>query len=78
MVATADNLEDSQSPLQFGITRGVSCNVAAMILTESILHCKDAGEPQYVTFMDASKACDIVDRDSVLLHLHCQGITRNL
>ena len=78
MVALSDSLDDNQSPLQFGFTRGVSCNVAAMILTESILHCKDLDKPQYVTFMDASKAFDVVDHDSVMLHLHRQGITGNL
>ena len=49
----------NQSPLQFGFTEGVSCNIVAMLLTESIFHAKDQGVLVYTTVMDASKAFEI-------------------
>lgn len=67
-----------QSPLQFGFTEGVPCNIAAMLLTESILHCIDSHVPIYITYMDATKAFDVVDHDSALVHLYKQGITGSL
>ena len=45
-----------------------------MLLTESTLHDKDQGVPEYTTFIDASKAFDIVDHDSALNHLYKQGV----
>ena len=63
-----------QSKHQFGFTKNVPCGLAAMLLTESILHCKDTKQPIYVTFMDAKKAFDVVDHDSALVHLYNQGI----
>jgi hypothetical protein len=78
LVTATSFLDDNQSPGQFGFTEGVSCNVAAMLLTESILHSKEQGAPQIITFLDASKAFDVVDHDSVLLHLHCLGVNGSL
>ena len=68
----------SQSPLQFGFTKGVPCNTAAMLLTEAIAHHRDTKTPIYLTFMDASKAFDVVDHDCILNHLYNQGITGDL
>jgi len=38
---------------QFGFTDRVSCNIAAMLLTESILGCKDLNLAIYMTYLAA-------------------------
>lgn len=71
-------LDKAQSPLQFGFTKGVPCNTASLLLTETMAHYKDLKMPLYLTFMDASKAFDVVDHDSALNHLYNQGIKGDL
>lgn len=71
-------LSASQSLLQFGFTKEVPCSTAAMLLTESIAHQKDTKSALYLTYMDASKAFDTVDHDSILNHLYNQGISGEL
>ena len=76
MVLSSDEpLTESQSMNQFGFTKEVSCNLAAMLLTESILHCKDTKQPIYITYMDAAKAFDVVDHDYALTQLYNQANT---
>ena len=71
-------LQLAQSPAQFGFTKKVPCNIASMLVTETIAHSKDTKQPVYLAFMDASKAFDVVDHDCILNHLHDQGITGHL
>jgi hypothetical protein len=73
-----DTLSKAQSRLQFGFTKNVPCNTASILLTEVINHYKDTGAPLFLTFMDASKAFDVVDHDCALNHLYNQGIRGDL
>ena len=58
----------------YTLTKGVSCNITAILLTESVCHCIDTKVPIYITYRDASKVFDVMDRDSTLVHLFKQGI----
>jgi hypothetical protein len=71
-------LSDSQSPHQFGFTEGVSSNNAAVLLTEAIADAKTQRQPLQITFMDASKAFDVVDHSSMLRHLYNRGVCGKL
>ena len=48
--------------------------MAAMLLTEAIAHAQGTKETIYLTFMDASKALDLIDHDWIMNHLYNQGI----
>jgi hypothetical protein len=79
MVYLSDSkLSASQSPLQFGFTKDVPCSTASVLLTEVIAHHRDTKTTMYLTFMDASKAFDVVDHDCIMNHLYDQGITGEL
>ena len=67
-------LEQSQNPRQYGFTREVSCYTAAMMMTEVIMDSWDTKQPLHMTFLDTSKAFDVVDHDSVMVHLYQQGV----
>ena len=71
-------LRPSQSIHQFGFTEGASSNNAAMLLTEVLSDARIQRKPVYVTYMDASKAFDVVDHSSVLRHLYDRGVRGNL
>lgn len=70
--------KEKRSPLQFGFTEGVSPTTAAMLLTEAISHSQDTERTPYVTYMDASKAFDLVCHPGLLNILHSQGIDGNM
>jgi hypothetical protein len=74
----SEELDSRQSPLQFGFTKGVPCNTASLLLTESIAHHKDVNSNLYTVYMDASKAFDVVDHDCALNHLYRQGVKGDL
>ena len=71
---TVATLEEHQSKHQFGFTRKLSCNTAAMLITELMLDAHDTKRPVHLAFLDASKAFDVVDHDSALVHLYRQGV----
>ena len=67
-------LEKSQSSLQKGFTPGRSSIDAALILSECIDEAKNSKKPLIVAMLDAQKAFDVVDHDSLLRRLYLDGI----
>ena len=57
---------------------GVTRNKAAMLLTELqlTLHYQEANDPIFITYMDASKAFDVMDHDAALIPLP-SGVTES-
>jgi hypothetical protein len=75
---TKEILNPSQNLMQRGFTEHCSSTNAAFILTEAIAEAKDNKHPLYVTYMDASKAFDIVWHNTMLAKMHDQGVTGDL
>ena len=48
------------------------------MFTEVMAEAADPKEPLYITFLDASKAFDVVNHKGMLNALHQQGITNQL
>ena len=67
-------LDKSQSSLQKGFTPGRSSIDAALILSECIDEAKNSKKPPLVAMLDAQKAFDVVDHDSLLRRLYLDGI----
>jgi hypothetical protein len=67
-------VNSSQSPHQFGFTNGVSPMYAALVVTEMLSDAKDDQRDLFITFMDTSKAFDVVDHKGMLNSLYKQGI----
>jgi hypothetical protein len=78
MTATSKHLDNWQSHLQFGFTTECSPMYAALALTEVMGEAKDSGSQLFITFMDASKAFDIVNHQSMLNALYEQNVIGNL
>ncbi len=76
--ATKKALSAGQSRHQLGFTEGCSPVHAALLLTESIAEAKDRKAQPIITFMDASKAFDIVCHTGMLNTIYDQGITGQL
>lgn len=68
-------LDQSQSRLQKGFTSGQSSVDVALILSECIAEAKNSHKPLVVATLDAQKAFDVVDHDSLLRRLYLDGIT---
>ena len=75
---TKEILDPTQNPMQKGFTERCSSTNAAFILTEAIAEAKDNNQPLYVTYMDASKAFDIVWHNTMLSKLHDRGVGGDL
>ena len=60
MIKQAKPILEHQSHLQFGFFSGCSPSYAALVLTELMAEAKDPGTELYITFMDTSKAFDVV------------------
>ena len=59
-----------QDPLQFGFTDECSPSMCSLLVTEAIAEAKDNGTPLYISFMDSSKAFDMVDHTILMTSLH--------
>jgi hypothetical protein len=53
----------SQHPLQFGFTKGISPQLAALCVTEALAEADHLKRPLYVVTLDAQKAFDVVNHD---------------
>ena len=51
---------------KFGFTKNLSPNYASLLVIEAIAEQKDGNKPFYVTTLDAQKACDIVNKNTLL------------
>ena len=71
-------LDPVQNRLQFGFTQGASPVYAALVITEAMAEAQDTGKPLYITFLDTSKAFDVVDHKCMLNALYQQGVTGSL
>jgi hypothetical protein len=67
-----------QDPLQYGFTEKCSPSLCALIITEAIAEAQDSSKPLYITFLDSSKAFDMVDHTVLLNSLHDLGIDPHL
>jgi hypothetical protein len=67
-------LNRSQSRMQFGFTEGCSYVNAALLITESVGEALDQKSTPCITYMDASKAFDVVDHVCMLNSLYRQRI----
>ena len=68
-------LDKSQSVLQKGFTSGGSSIDAGLILSECMSEAKNENKPLVVATLDAQKAFDVVDHDTLLRRLFLDGIT---
>jgi hypothetical protein len=71
-------LHPSHSKYQYGFTEGASSNNAAFLLSEALADSKTRNKPLFATYMDASKAFDVVDHSSVMNHLYNRGVDGTL
>ena len=78
LIMTDSALANSHSPLQFGFTKGCSPLLAALIITEIMAEAKDSGQLLLITFMDSSKAFDVVNHQAMLKALFQQGVEGKL
>lgn len=67
-------LNDNQSQLQYGFTKGLSPTLAALLLSEAACASKDADLPLFVATLDTQKAFDVVHHNMLMKKLHEQGI----
>ena len=78
MCRTKARSKPKQDPLQYGFTEDCSPSVCALMITEAIAEAKDMDKPLYITFLDSSKAFDMVDHTALLNSLHDIGIDPHL
>lgn len=67
-----------QNPLQRGFTRGCSPSNATVIVTELIADAKDNKKPLSIAFLDAQKAFDVLDHNSLIRKINQTSIGNRL
>lgn len=78
LLRTNPIITSNQSKLQRGFTAGCSSSNAALLITESIAEAYDTKKDLYITFLDASKAFDVVDHAILMDELYHMGIKGDL
>jgi hypothetical protein len=69
-IANDSKLNNNQSDLQFGFTRGLSPIMAALIVSEVILQAKQQKSNLYLVTLDSQKAFDVVHHMLLLEKLY--------
>jgi hypothetical protein len=67
-------LRPYQCDLQYGFTQGMSPTHAALLVTEAIAEQRDTKVPLYVATLDAQKAFDVVNHESLMWKWHERGL----
>ena len=67
-----------QNRLQRGFTAHCSSTNAALMITEAIAEAKDCKKPLYITFLDVTKAFDVVQHSILMDEIHRMGIQGDL
>ncbi len=67
-------INNNQSELQFGFTKGLSPNMAALLMSESITESKRENKPLYIATLDSQKAFDVVSHEILLNRLYDSGV----
>lgn len=78
VIPTKSILLDKLNRLQRGFCSQASSINAAFIISEAIAEAKDCKQTLFTTYLDASKAFDVVFHMSMLVKLHHLGITDDL
>ena len=65
-------MNQDQSELQFGFTKGLSPIMAALIVSEGVLQAKQLKQNLYLAALDTQKAFDVVDHTILLEKLYHQ------
>ena len=78
MTHSGPPLDLNQSRLQFSFTVSCSPVLPALVLTEVIAEAIDNNEQLLITFMDTSKAFDVVSHKGMLNSLHQQEVRGTL
>ena len=73
-----DELNNDQSDLQFGFTKGLSPTMTSLILSETVLDSAQTGESLYIAALDTQKAFDVVSHPVLMKMLYLQGINSHL
>jgi hypothetical protein len=71
-------LAEKLNPLQRGFCKSAGSTNTAFLLSEAIAECQDQKTKLYATFLDVSKAFDVVWHQSMLNKLYDFGITGKL
>ena len=73
-----DDINYTQSGLQYGFTKNLSPNMASLIITEAIVESKETKKELYICSLDARKAFDIVPQPLLKFKLFNTPLNRSL
>ncbi|MCG8097222.1 MAG: reverse transcriptase family protein [Candidatus Thiodiazotropha endolucinida] len=72
------NLNEDQSELQYGFTKGLSPTMASLLLSEAVLDSTLSNRPLYIATIEKQKAFDVVSHPVLMVKLYQQGINSHL
>ena len=67
-----NELNNDQSELQFGFTKGLSLTMASLVLSKAVLDSTLTGEPLYIAALDIQKAFDVASHPVLMKVLYRQ------
>ncbi|MES9904544.1 MAG: reverse transcriptase family protein [Sedimenticola sp.] len=71
-------LDNDQSELQFGFSKGLSPAMASLMVSEAVIDAKNSKESLYMATLDSQKAFDVVHHQILLAKLYHQGIDSSM